>query len=185
MQIDNTLFNDLLLKATTSPRLRINFDLRDSANDKSQRMLNALLPRTILPIHRHPTTIETVILLRGCIDEIFYDDACCETARYHLDPLAGNFGLQVPAGQWHSLVAHEPSVLIEVKDGPWEPLNSTDILKDMDQDILKQQIKEFIEQEARSCSMDFGAIMPEYVHRMWSGRVPQEDIVEAMKDLSF
>ena len=102
-----------------------------------------------------------------------------------MDPLAGNFGLQVPAGQWHSLVAHEASVLIDVKDGHWEPLNSTDILKDMNQDILKQQIKEFIEQEARSCSMDFGAITPEYVHRMWGGRVPQEDIVEAMKDLSF
>lgn len=121
-------------------------------------MLNALMFGTILPIHHHLNTIETVIILRGCIDKNFYDDAGSEVVRFHLDPILGSHGLLVPAGQWHSLVALEPSVFFEAKDGPREPLASTDILKDMNQDILKQQIKEFMKQEARLCSMGFGTI---------------------------
>lgn len=127
-KIDNKLLEGLLSQAAASPRLRMNYDLRNSETDGSQRMLNALQPGTVLPIHRHRATAETVILLRGRIDEVFYDNAGHETARFHLDPSTGSYGLQIPAGQWHSLVALEPSVLFEAKDGPWEPLGVADIL---------------------------------------------------------
>ena len=179
--IDNTLLDDLLAQAAASPRLRMNYDLRTSADDKSQRMLNALLPGTVMPIHRHRDSAETVIILRGRFDEIFYDDSGVEVARYHLDPSTGEFGVQVPAGQWHSLVALEPSVLFEAKDGAWEPLKQEDIMKNSNLDILKQQITVFINHEARSCSMDFGCITPEYIYRMWGNRVALEDIRNAMK----
>jgi len=129
MYIDNSFLDQIAEKAKQSPRLRMNFDLRNSADDKSQRMLNALEKGTQLPIHRHRTTIETVILLRGVIDEIFYDDQGNETERFRLDPANGKYGLQIPAGQWHTVEVHEAGVLIEMKEGPYEPLQPCDTLQ--------------------------------------------------------
>ena len=125
---DSSFFDHLAEQAQTSPRLRMNFDLRNSAADQSQRMFNALQPGTVLPIHRHPTTTETVIIIRGSFSEVFFDDEGHETARYLLDPAKGLHGLNIPAGQWHTLEVHEPSVLIEVKDGPYAPITEADIL---------------------------------------------------------
>lgn len=125
---DSSFFDHLAEQAQASPRLRMNFDLRNSAADQSQRMFNALQPGTVLPIHRHPTTTETVIIIRGSFTEVFFDDEGHETARYLLDPAKGLHGLNIPAGQWHTLVVHEPSVLIEVKDGPYAPITEADIL---------------------------------------------------------
>ena len=125
---DSSFFDHLAEQAQASPRLRMNFDLRNSAADQSQRMFNALQPGTVLPIHRHPTTTETVIIIRGSFTEVFFDDEGHETARYLLDPAKGLYGLNIPAGQWHTLEVHEPSVLIEVKDGPYAPITEADIL---------------------------------------------------------
>jgi cupin fold WbuC family metalloprotein len=125
---DRKFFDELDAQAQASPRLRMNFDLRNSAADQSQRMFNALQPGTVLPIHRHPTTTETVIVIRGSFTEVFFDNDGRETARYLLDPAKGLHGLNIPVGQWHTLVVHEPSVLIEVKDGPYAPITDADIL---------------------------------------------------------
>lgn len=127
MIIDNKLFDELLEKATTNIRRRVNLDLRNSNSDTSQRMLNAILPDSFIDIHRHLNTSETVLLLRGSITEIFYDDQGAECARYDLSIASGVVGLQVPAGQWHTLICHEPSVILEVKDGRYEPLQGTDV----------------------------------------------------------
>ena len=81
MLIDSVLIDELLAKAEACERKRMNFDLRNSADDQSQRMLNALLPDTVLPIHRHRDTSETVVVIRGCMTEIFYDDTGAEVAR--------------------------------------------------------------------------------------------------------
>lgn len=124
---DSKFFDELDAQAQASPRLRMNYDLRNSAADQSQRMFNALQPGTVLPIHRHPTTTETVIIIRGSFTEIFYDEEGNETSRYLLDPAKGLHGLNIPAGQWHTLVAHEPSVLLEMKDGPYAPITEADI----------------------------------------------------------
>jgi cupin fold WbuC family metalloprotein len=67
------------------------------------------------------------VCLRGCVDEIFYDDSGHETARFRLDPSVGSFGLQIPAGQWHTLVALQPSVIVEVKDGKFAPMGKEDV----------------------------------------------------------
>lgn len=80
-------------------------------------MLNALLPGTVVPIHRHPNSNESVILIRGKVDEIFYDEEGNEIGRCHLNPSAGSFGCVVPAGAWHSVIPLEPSVIYEAKDG--------------------------------------------------------------------
>ena len=127
MIIDNKLFDELLEKATTNIRRRVNLDLRNSNSDTSQRMLNAILPDSFIDIHRHLNTSETVLLLRGSITEIFYDDQGVECARYDLSIASGVVGLQVPAGQWHTLICYEPSVILEVNDGRYEPLQSTDV----------------------------------------------------------
>ena len=121
MQIDNVLFDDLQDKAKISPRLRMHYDLRPTADDQSQRILNALEPGTDLPIHRHNTSSETIFLLRGRLDEIFYDDNGNETQRIHLNPSAGVYGCNIPIGQWHSIEVFEPSVIIEMKDGRYDP----------------------------------------------------------------
>ena len=122
--IDKELVAELLARAAESPRLRQNFDLRNCATgggsgvvDNSQRMLNALMPGTDVPIHRHTQSNETVILLCGKIIEILYDDTGNETERFHLDPTLGNFGCVIPAGVWHSVDVLEPSVIFEAKDG--------------------------------------------------------------------
>ena len=128
IEIDNRLISDLLGQAAVSPRLRQNYDLRTSSEDGSQRMLNALLPGTVVPIHRHPNSNESVILIRGKVDEILYDEDGNEIGRCHLDPTAGSFGCVFPAGAWHSVITLEPSVIYEAKDGPYAPLTEGDIL---------------------------------------------------------
>lgn len=117
IKIDNILIEDIFAKANESDRKRMNYDLRTSSNDGSQRMLNALLPGSIVPIHRHPHSNENVLLLCGKLVEVIYDTDGNETERIHLDPSMGNFGCVVPAGAWHSVEVLEPSVIYEAKDG--------------------------------------------------------------------
>lgn len=116
IEINRKLISELFDKALLNPRLRQNYDLRNS-DDNGQRMLNALMPGTDVPIHRHTQSNETVILLCGKIIEILYDDTGNETERFHLDPTLGNFGCVIPAGVWHSVDVLEPSVIFEAKDG--------------------------------------------------------------------
>lgn len=128
MTIDNELLDKITAEAETSPRLRMNFNLHESLESKAQRLINVLLPGTILPIHRHHHTDETYVLLRGKMAVIFYDNSKKQTDRFFLDPTAGNYGVQIPKGQWHTIEVIEPSAIIEVKDGPYTPLQSEDIL---------------------------------------------------------
>ena len=131
MKITQALLDDLTAKAKKSPRLRMNLDLRDSAEDTSQRMLNAIEPGSPLPIHRHQKTSETVVCLRGRLVEEFYDDlerTCTE--RIELSPNGPVVALNIPAGQWHTVHALESgTVILEMKNGKYEPLSDVDILK--------------------------------------------------------
>lgn len=131
MVITEAILDELTAQAKASPRLRMNFDLRNSSDDQSQRMLNAIEPGSDMPIHRHQHTSETVVCLRGCLVEEFYDELeriCTESIE--LTPNGPNYAVNVPAGQWHRVWAKEPgTVLLESKDGPWEPLTDADILK--------------------------------------------------------
>ena len=125
--IDEHTLNALTAQAKASPRLRMNLDLRNSPEDQSQRMLNAIEPGTVLPIHRHRTTSETVVCLRGHFEEYFYDEEGRLTDT--IDMVPGGMLINIPAGQWHSLKSLESgTVLLECKDGPWEPLGEEDIL---------------------------------------------------------
>lgn len=128
MLLDDRLLDRVQAEAKASERLRMNFNLHDSLDAKAQRLLNALEPGTVLPIHRHPHTAETYVLVRGRIDVMFYDDSAMECERYELNPMEGNYGVQIPAGQWHTIKVHESSVIFEVKDGPYAPLALEDIL---------------------------------------------------------
>ena len=116
MEITKELLDKLFEKAKENPRLRQNLDLRTSPADRSQRMLNALLPGTVVPIHRHPMSNENVLLLIGKLDEVFYNNQGIETERIHLDPSTGKFGCVVPQGAWHTVEVIEPSVIFEAKD---------------------------------------------------------------------
>lgn len=128
MELNDKLLNELAQRACASERLRMNLDLRTSADDLSQRMLNAMEPGTVLPIHRHTKSTEVVVVLRGRMDEIFYDDNRNEIARHHLDPKRGVYGLSIPKGQWHGIEVFEPTVIFEAKDGAYEPLRPEDVL---------------------------------------------------------
>ncbi len=128
MIIDHHILDALTAQAKESPRLRMNLDLRNSPADKSQRMLNAIEPGTVLPIHRHRTTSETVVCLRGHFVEYFYDADGRMTDAIEMVP--GGTLINIPAGQWHNLVSLESgTVLLEVKDGAYEPIGPEDILK--------------------------------------------------------
>lgn len=125
--IDEHTLDALTAQAKASPRLRMNLDLRNSPEDQSQRMLNAIEPGTVLPIHRHRTTSETVVCLRGHFEEYFYDEEGWLTDT--IDMVPGGTLINIPAGQWHNLKSLESgTVLLECKDGPWEPLGEEDIL---------------------------------------------------------
>ena len=135
--INDTLLKDLHAKAETSDRLRMNYDLRTTPDDTSQRMLNALQPGTRVPIHRHLKTSETVVCLEGCLDWVFYEELpnmdaggpvhdgevaadehqFVEVARFRICPREQKYGIQIPLGVWHSIEVYEPSTIFEAKDG--------------------------------------------------------------------
>ena len=131
MKIDNTLLDNLTAQAQASPRLRMNMDLRNSAADTSQRMLNAIEPGSVVPIHRHRKTSETVVVLRGRVVEEYYDELeriCCAT--YELSAGGPICALNIPAGQWHTLRALESgTVILEMKDGAYEPIGAGDVME--------------------------------------------------------
>ena len=131
MKITQAILDNLTEQAKASPRLRMNMDLRNSAEDQSQRMLNAIEPGSPLPIHRHQKTSETVVCLRGRLVEEYYDELerIC-TERIELSPDGPVVALNIPAGQWHTVQALESgTVILEMKDGKYEPLSDVDILK--------------------------------------------------------
>ncbi len=128
MKIDEALLEDLLAKAKESPRLRMSYDLRTTPEDQSQRILNALIPGTVLPIHRHQASAETVILLKGKMDEVLYNEKKEEVERFCMNSATGCYGFQIPQGAWHSVEVHEPSVIVEMKDGAYRPLAEEDVL---------------------------------------------------------
>lgn len=127
MVISKEILDELTAKAKENLRLRSNLDLRNSADDRSQRMLNALEPGTVLPIHRHKDTSETCVCIRGHFEEYFYDSEGRLTDT--IDMVPGGTALNIEAGQWHSLRCLESgTVLLEAKDGAYAPLEPDDIL---------------------------------------------------------
>ena len=193
IQIDKQLIRELFDKAVASERKRMNYDLLTSSNDGSQRMLNALLPGSIVPIHRHPKSNENVLLLCGKLVEVIYDAEGNETERIHLAPSVGNFGCAVPAGAWNTVEVLEPSVIYEAKDGKYgedgsETLDEykAKVAQDPSKTSfsnslgdLKKNIEYLIGMERQSGSMD--AISPLYVSRMLN--VPLEDVEKCMKEM--
>ena len=136
IEINKELLDSLFEQAKVSERKRMNYDLRTSAEDTSQRLLNALLPGTVVPIHRHEDTTETVVCLKGRLEEIIYEEVVeysreetsrteemvrkvsfKEVSRHLICPAEGLYGVQVPAGAWHTIHVIEPSVIFEAKDG--------------------------------------------------------------------
>ncbi len=131
MIINNALLDNLTAQAKASPRLRMNLDLRNTPDDNSQRMLNAIEPGSPEVIHRHRNTSETVVCLRGRVVEEFYDDLerICTDA-IELSPNGPNVAVNIPIGQWHSIRAVESgTVVLTCKDGRYEPLGNEDILR--------------------------------------------------------
>ena len=131
MVIDKELLDALTEEAKRSPRLRMNYDLRTSSADTSQRMLNAIEPGSVVPIHRHQKTSETVVVLRGRVLEEYYDELermCLAT--YEVAAGGPICALNIPAGTWHTLRSIESgTVILEMKDGAYEPIKPEDILE--------------------------------------------------------
>lgn len=194
IQIDQKLISELFDKALVNPRLRQNYDLRTSSDDGGQRMLNALMPGTVIPVHHHPDSNENVILLCGKLIEVLFDENGNETERIHLNPTVGSFGCVVPAGAWHTVEVLEPSVIYEAKDGKYgedgsetldeyraKLIGKTTDNKSFSNSLgdLKKNIEYLIGMERQSGLMD--AISPLYISRMLN--VPLEDVEKIMKEL--
>lgn len=128
--INEELLDRVTGEAKRSPRLRMNYNFHETLEAKAQRLLNALEPGTVLPVHRHSQTAETYLVLRGVIKVLFYDDRKRLLETFLLDPREGNYGVHIPKGQWHTLeVLESGTVIFEVKDGPYQPLGKDDILE--------------------------------------------------------
>ena len=197
MEINKDFLGKLFEQTVVNPRLRQDSDLRTSANDNSQRLLNALLPGTVVPIHRHPQSTENVFLLCGKIVEVIYDENGNEIERIHLDPAVGNYGCVVPQGAWHTVEVLEPSVIYESKDGKYgedgsetfdafkakEAENKEQVSTTFSNSLgdLKKNIEYLIGMERQSGSMD--VITPLYVSHMLN--VPLEEVEKVMKDINI
>ena len=123
MLIDDNLIQRVTSLAKESPRLRKNYNFHETLDDPCQRMLNIMLKGTKFEIHRHTNTAESFVMLKGCLDLIYFNDKGEETDRFRLDPLTGNYGIHIPAGQWHSLEIIEDSTIFETREGPYIPVN--------------------------------------------------------------
>ena len=129
MLIDKTLLDSLTEMAKTSPRLRVNFDLRDTPDDASQRMLNAIEPGTVIPVHRHTMTSEEVIVLRGKAQEVFFDDRGREIDSWVMEPGGEIPAIHVPMGQYHTCRSLENgTIIIEFKNTKYDPEETEDFL---------------------------------------------------------
>lgn len=129
MIIDNSILDSLSAQAEENLRLRQGLDMRTTSDDNSQRLLNAMEPGTVMPIHRHCTTSETMVMVRGKLVERFYDNEGNLTEEYIMEPMGEYPMIQVPAGQWHSLeVLESGTVIFEAKDGKYMPLGEEDIM---------------------------------------------------------
>ena len=197
MEINKELLDNLFAQAKENPRLRQNYDLRTSSADTSQRMLNALLPGTVVPIHRHPQSTENVFLLCGKIVEVICDENGNEKERIHLDPTVGNYGCVVPQGAWHTVEVLEPSVIYEAKDGKYgedgsemfdaskakEAENKEQASSTFSNSLgdLKKNIEYLIGMERQSGSMD--VITPLYVSRMLN--VSLEEVEKVMRGMNI
>ncbi len=195
MEINKDFLGKLFEQAVVNPRLRQNLDLRTSTNDNSQRMLNALLPGTVVPIHRHPQSTENVFLLCGKIVEVICDENGNEIERIHLDPTVGNYGCVVPQGVWHTVEVLEPSVIYESKDGKYGEDGSetfdafkAKVAEDKTAPTfsnslgdLKKNIEYLIGMERQSGRME--EITPLYVSRMLN--VPLEEVERVMKEMNI
>lgn len=126
MYLSSTLFDAILKQAMDSPRKRMHYDLRTQAEDPqwkdtSQRLLNVLMPETVIPIHRHTDTSETVIICRGAVREEFYDDQGNKIAEFLLEAGGDCPGVQVPKGMYHTCVCLIPgSVIFEARDRAYD-----------------------------------------------------------------
>ncbi len=191
---DVAFLDALTERARRSERLRMHYDLRDTAEDQSMRMLNALEPGTVIPIHRHNDTSEEVICIRGCVEEVLFDDCGVEVARLCLSPRSGVMHCHVPAKQFHTCRSLESgSVIIEFKTGKYSPRTTEDIFESAsaeDQETpaeplgnslgnLKKNIEYLIEMERHSGSME--VITPLYVSRMLN--IPLAEVAAAMKEM--
>ena len=191
-EINKKLISELFDKTVVNPRLRQNFDLRNP-DDNGQRILNALMPGTVVPIHRHPNSNESVIILCGKLIEITYDDNGNETERIHLDPSLGNFGCVVPAGAWHTVEVLEPSVIFEAKDGKYGE-DGSETLADYENKAkatspapfinslgdLKKNIEYIIGKERQSGNID--SPTPQDIARILN--VSVEEVRQCMKGIS-
>ena len=129
MVLTTEILDALSARAKVNERLRMNLDLRTSPEDQSQRMLNAMEPGTVLPIHRHTATCETIVMLRGSIKEMFYDDSGNLTESVVLKAGTEPSAMNIPAGVWHNLECLEPgTILFEAKDGAFEPRKEEDTM---------------------------------------------------------
>lgn len=214
MEINKELLESLWTEAKGNVRLRQNYDLRTSSADSSQRMLNALLPETEVPIHRHEKTAETVICVAGRLEEIIYEEVdgyvhdttsrCTdvvrtkgfkEVSRHVLSPAEGQFGIQIPAGAWHTIHVIEPSVIFEAKDGKYGEDGSETLEKFIARRVsesevpaflnsfgdLKKNIEYLIGMERQSGAMD--VISPLYIARTLN--VPLDKVESAMKEIGI
>ena len=197
MEINKEFLGKLFEQAVENPRLRQSYDLRTTSADTSQRMLIALLPGTVVPIHRHPNSNENVLLLCGKLVEVIYDENGKEKERIHLDPTVGNYGCVIPPGAWHTVEVLEPSVIYEAKDGKYgedgsetfdafkakeaenrEQTSATSAKFSNSLGDLKKNIEYLIGMERQSGRMD--EITPIYVSRVLN--VPLEEVEKVMRE---
>lgn len=197
MEINKEFLGKLFEQAVENPRLRQSYDLRTTSADTSQRMLIALLPGTVVPIHRHPNSNENVLLLCGKLVEVIYDENGNEKERIHLDPNIGNYGCVIPPGAWHTVEVLEPSVIYEAKDGRYgedgsetfdafkaknaenrEQTSATSAKFSNSLGDLKKNIEYLIGMERQSGRME--EITPLYVSRVLN--VPLEEVEKVMRE---
>lgn len=128
--IDNQLINSVTEQAKQSPRLRMNYNFHQSLDDKCHRFLNAMEVGTQVAVHHHITKDETLVVLRGKVRVLIYNDEGEITEDAIIDPKQGRYGVDIPKNTWHTVECLESdTVVFEVKEGPFVPHEIDGILE--------------------------------------------------------
>lgn len=128
--LKSNILDETTINAIRSPRLRMNYNLHNSFEDSVQRMFNALEPDTQIPIARHSKSSETLIMLRGRLRVLIFDDDKNIIEDVVIAPNSENFGYHIPMGTWHKVESLESgTICFETREGPYIPVSEEDILK--------------------------------------------------------
>ena len=127
--VDQAVLDEMLRSASESPRRRAHKNFHESLEEPIHRLLIGAMPDTVFPIHRHRDKFELMTVLSGTMEITLYNDDGTVIKKQNLGPEQEVRTMEIPAGVFHGNRILEPTVMLEVKPGPYIPIGPEDTLE--------------------------------------------------------